>query len=71
MAVSMATSNETLDDNAGRPKRVKTSTSEVEQFSLAEQMEYERYKAGKIAREASSSPFAGLRIAKAKPGGTV
>ena len=67
----MATTSETLDDNAGRPKRVKTSTADVEQYSLTEQMEYERYKAGKTARAASSSPFAGLRIAKAKPGGTV
>lgn len=67
----MATTGETLDNNAARPKRVKTTTAEVEQFSLAEQIEYERYKAGKAARAASSSPFAGLRITKAKPGGTV
>ncbi len=67
----MATTDETLDNNAAKPASVKTATAEVAQHSLPDQMEYDRYKLGKAAKRASTSPLAGMRIGKAKPGGSV
>lgn len=67
----MATSDTTLDDNAAKPARIRTLNGDVFQHSLKDQIEYDRYKAGKAARAASRSPLAGLRIARAIPGGTV
>lgn len=66
----MATSSTTLDDNAAKPASVKTATAEVSQHSLTEQTEYEKYKLGKAARAASSSPLVGMKITKAGFGGT-
>ncbi len=67
----MATTDTTLDDNAAKPLQVKTPTAEVKQHALMDQIEYDRYKAGKVARALSRSPLAGLRIGRAIPGGTV
>ncbi len=67
----MATSDSTLDDNAARPARVRTLNGDVQQHSLTQQIEFDRYKASKRARGISRSPLAGLRIARAIPGGAV
>lgn len=53
-----------LSDAAENPKRGTVDGNTVEQHSLREQIEYDRYKNSKTARSVSSSPFAGLRMGK-------
>ena len=61
----MATTDTTLDDNAAKPSSFKNATGEVQQHKLLDQVEYEKYKAGKAARAASSSPLVGMKITRA------
>ncbi len=67
----MATTDTTLDDKAGQPLSVQTASAMVKQHTLTEQIEYDRYKAGKTARTRSRSALAGLVISRAISGGTV
>lgn len=67
----MATTNTTLDDNAAKVARIRTLNGDVQQHSLQQQIEYDRYKAGKRARSGNRSALAGLRISRAIPGGAV
>jgi hypothetical protein len=66
----MATTSTTLDDNAANPAKVKTSAVDIEQHDLAEQIEFDRYKATKAAQGSTKSPLSGMRITKVGLGGT-
>lgn len=63
----MATPSEIVDAAGAKPKRVKTTTADVEQQSLTDLIAWEKYLASKAARAASSSPLAGLTIGIAAP----
>lgn len=65
MAKSLA---KAIRRNAAGPKRAKGDSSEVEQHSLADQIEAEKFLA---AKDAVKKPKLGLKIAKISPPGTV
>jgi hypothetical protein len=56
---------ETIEQNAAGPKRVKGDSGEIEQHSLKDQIEADRYLRSKEA----VSKGLGLRITKMKPSG--
>ncbi len=60
------TLDKTIQENAKGPKRAKGDSGEMEQHSLTEQIEADRYLASK---RAARSKKAGLRFAKLVPPG--
>lgn len=56
---------DTIEQNAAGPRRVKGDSGEVEQHSLSEQIEADRYLCSKEAM----SKGLGLKITKMKPSG--
>lgn len=58
----------TLETNSQKPKRTTIAGNTVEQHSLKEQIEYDRYQASKAA---STEKKRGVNFAKLKHSGTV
>ena len=58
---------QTIRENAAGPKRAQGDSGSVEQHSLAEQIEADRYLA---AKDAVRKPTKGLRFTKLVPPGT-
>lgn len=63
-------SDERLEEIAQQPKSVESDGQKVENHSLSEQIELDRYLASKAATS-SSSKGRGFRITKMKAGGAV
>ena len=59
---------DTIAENAAGPKRASGDSGSVEQHSLAEQIEADKYLAGK---KAAGAKGLGVKLAKICPGGTV
>ena len=60
---------DTIKDNASGPKRAKGDSAEMEQHSLKDQIEADKYLAGKDA--VSKNPAKGFTRVKIVPPGTV
>ena len=60
---------DTIKDNASGPKRAKGDSAEMEQHSLKDQIEADKYLAGKDA--VSTNPAKGFTRMKIVPPGTV
>lgn len=60
--------SDAIEENATGPKRVSGDAGSVEQHSLADQIEADKYIASK---NAASNPSRGLRFTKMIPPGTV
>ncbi|MBL7134352.1 MAG: hypothetical protein ISS78_09675 [Phycisphaerae bacterium] len=60
---------DTIKDNASGPKRAKGDSAEMEQHSLKDQIEADKYLAGKDA--VSKNPAKGFTRMKIVPPGTV
>jgi len=67
--MSMATNlDQTIKDNAAGPKRAKGDSGEVEQHSLKDQIEVDRYI---NAKEATKKKGLAIKITRAIPHGSV
>jgi len=64
----MAITSTEIDDSAKSPKRVRTDEGTVEEKSVQELIDADRY--NKATSAVDAVPW-GLRIARGKPGGTV
>ena len=58
-------------EQAGKPKSVSTDSGSVESHSIPDQIAAEQHKATKTAKTRSTSVFAGARINRVTPPGTV
>ena len=59
--------SETLDTNAAKPRRASGDAGSVEQHSLKEQMDFDRYDA---SNQAMAKPKRGFAIQQFKPPGS-
>ncbi len=57
-----------IEENAGGPKKASGDAGSVEQHSLSEQIEADKYLA---AKKAARQKGLGIKLAKISPGGTV
>jgi len=66
--MSEADLDSTIEENATGPKRASGDSGSVEQHSLKDQIEADKYLA---AKKAARSKGLGIKLAKIAPGGTV
>lgn len=62
---------EEIEAELAKPKRIRTTTAEVERHSAEELIMLDKYLAEKSSRANSSSALGGLRITRANPPGAV
>jgi len=60
--------NKTIADNAGGPRKATGDSGSIEQHSLKDQIEADKYLQSK---KAAGSKGLGIKMAKISPGGTV